>query len=74
MALRVRWTCAIICMIIFALGGFAAIFVLLKYKLLVEYVKDPPGIECDIVKDAYGEGDSLAQVAYQEMKQWELLR
>ena len=64
MALRVRWTCAIICMIIFALGGFAAIFVLLKYKLLVEYVKDPPGIECDIVKDAYGEGDSLAQVAY----------
>ena len=55
-------------MIIFALIGFLLIIILLKNKLAVQYVTDPPGIACDNVRNQYG--DNYAQVAYREQLEW----
>lgn len=66
---RCRWMCARFFMIIFALIGFLLIIILLKNKLAVQYVTDPPGIACDNVKNFYG--DNYAQVAYREQLEWE---
>eukprot|EP00353_Schmidingerella_taraikaensis_P001871 CAMPEP_0185597970 /NCGR_PEP_ID=MMETSP0434-20130131/81705_1 /TAXON_ID=626734 ORGANISM="Favella taraikaensis, Strain Fe Narragansett Bay" /NCGR_SAMPLE_ID=MMETSP0434 /ASSEMBLY_ACC=CAM_ASM_000379 /LENGTH=156 /DNA_ID=CAMNT_0028226837 /DNA_START=1580 /DNA_END=2050 /DNA_ORIENTATION=+ len=59
-----RWMCARMIMIIFAFIGFALIIILLKNKLAVQYVSNPPGINCDNVVEVYG--DNLQQVAYRE--------
>ena len=63
-----RWMCARFFMIIFALIGFLLIIILLKNKLAVQYVTDPPGIACDNVRNQYG--DNYAQVAYREQLEW----
>jgi hypothetical protein len=63
-----RWIFARFLMILFAFIGFILIIILLKNKLAVQYVTDPPGIACDNVKTAFG--GNFAQVAYREQLEW----
>lgn len=51
---RIRWVIAIIIMCVLAFLGFMLIIWLLKHKLLIQYMKSPPGIECDNVIRNFG--------------------
>ena len=65
----VRWSMARMCMVILSFFGFLIIIVLLKNKLSIQYIKSPPGLECDNVLNAYGA--DLQQVAFKEQQQWQ---
>ena len=56
-------------MVIFAFFAFMLIIWLLKHKLLIQYMKSPPGIECDNVIRNFD--DSLTQFAYREELEWQ---
>jgi len=64
-----RWAMARICMVILSFFGFLIIIVLLKNKLGIQYIKNPPGLECDNVLNVYGA--DLQQVAFKEQQQWQ---
>lgn len=65
-----RWMMVIIIMTALAFGAFAGIVFLLKRKLLITYLNNPPGVDCSSVatEENY---DDLKQLAYKEAQQWE---
>ena len=61
---RFRGMMVVCAMAILALGTFTAIVWLLKRKLLILYLKEPPGIDCNLVLQKFG--SDLQQFAYKE--------
>ena len=66
---RVRWVVALLLMLIFATLGFMLIILLIKNKLAIDYLKEPPGIECESIIENYG--TDLQQMAYKEVEFWQ---
>lgn len=65
----IRWVLVVIIMIGLAFGAFMAIVWLLKRKLLITYLKNPPGVDCSSVTTQDNLSD-LQQLAYKEAQQW----
>jgi len=59
-------------MAILAFGTFTGIVWLLKRKLLIMYMKEPPGIDCGLVDKSFGESiTDYTRAAYKEELQWQ---
>lgn len=56
---RMRWCIIIFVMALLTFGGFTLIVWLLKKKILISFVKNPPGIDCDQVIQNYGDTEDL---------------
>ena len=70
---QVRGCLVVMVMIAFFFIFFLIAMVTIKYKLLIQYEKNPPGIECDQVIDFYG--DKLEDLAaYEYLNEFELLK
>jgi hypothetical protein len=61
---NVRGAAILLLMVVLFVGFFFAAMWAIKRKLLIEYFKDPPGVECDDVVDFHG--DQLVDMAAYE--------
>ena len=63
-----RWCSILIVMALLTFGVFTIMVYLVKQKLIVQFIKDPPGVDCVVVTSSYK--TDLMQMAYQESKMW----
>lgn len=64
---RFRILVVLVVMGLLAFGVFMLVIWLLKRKLLIEYMRNPPGIQCDSFGPASMEN---VQLAYKEEREW----